>query len=539
MGRTNNLLRTIPETRKHLESIRGKHRRSGKVWYPNLLAHLGDPDEGSPRWWDKAEFLALASIYCERRNRGHEMYLEGAVDLFKLLTTGGTTLSPSGRYRMYRLLACPLLLSRCNYYSFCRYPSRNDVENGYRNIELAYPTPRLMWFFGKIHPDITAAGHSLPRGVHDCMVTAWMEFHKEIWSTDPENYTYNMTMTGWDNAARDTFIRELIESYDSAKSDSYRDHIPTWLGSDPLTVALPKAVTVINELADHLAVRIPDLETERIFEDFLDGSVDADELPGHVQVWEGLRDTEFVTSINAILQKPRLLNLVSPTKAARTLMGGRAEQKLLVDLLLQVMTDKKAQLFLQTLGQQGYSWDLVPQGGSYKFQHWDDLVCFARGYYHKDPNPEANEKLLGIKAFLLDIIEPNRVIHSTMVSMVRDWIRQAEGELDKLLGNNKDHIKAVKRLFDKVSGAALSKDEKQRSRRARRGHYDDDTLPNITLDHFEIPNQGKVDFRVPTMARCLLKDMEKQLRVMVSEKMSDLVDGDWKVLTTMEINFDD
>lgn len=541
MGRENSLIRTTPETKKHLEAIRGKHRKTGKEWFPNLVSHLEDPKEGSSGWWDKTEFFALASIYLERRTRGHRMGLLGASDLFRHLYEGKTKLTPQGRYRLYRLLAAPLLTFSAHFSRFSRYPRREQVESStrQRQVEIGYRREKLIKFFGLVHQDAAAAGFSPAQAFHDCMVTAWLEYHKDIWYTEAEDYTYHLTMTGWDNKTGAAFVKELIGAYEKFRTSS-DDYAGMPFGEQPKADILKGAVVVINDLAKHLGTSVTDIELDRVFSSFLAGSVSAAELPDRVELWEGVQDQESKAAINLLLKRPLVLNLASPKRAIESVMQGKTTKELMVDLLESVMDDTQTQRYVNTLGQMGMDWRLAPEADDFTFEHWEELLCEKSGYYDWHKNPDADERLRGLRAFLIAMLSPNRATHGRMASIVKAWLAQAGHNLDKLIRENEDCVRAARSVFT----AALNRKEKEEDPDTRRhNRWDRRRGPHypkgITLDRFEPTPEELEKLRAPVMAGCILKDLEKKIRMLIADKISDLVDADWKTLDTTEISFDD
>lgn len=543
MGRTDSLIRTTPETKKHLEAIRGRHRKKGKDWFPNLVTHLEDPEEGSSEWWDRAEFLALASIYLERRTRGHSMGLLGAADLFQHLLEGKTTLSAQGKYRLYRLLAAPLLTYGAHFSRFTRYPSREYVENrdrrsvGRRQVELGYRHEKLIKFFGLIHEDATTSGFSPAQAFHDCMVTAWLEYHKDIWYTDADNYTYHLTMSGWDNQTGADIVQEMIDAYEEFRTRP--DEVTGEpFGAQEKTAVLRGAAVVINDLAEHLGTSVTDIELTRVFSGFIAGNTSAEELPKTIELWEGMQDQEAKAAINDLLQRPTLLNLASPRHALKSLMDGKSVKDLTVDLLEHTVNDTQLQSYVNHLQQSGMDWRMTPESADFEFQDWQELLCEPAGYYDWHKNEEADQRLRGLRAFLISMLLPNRATHGRMAATVKAWLMQAEHTLDKLIRDNEDCIRAARSVFYSALNKEPEEEEdiyRPRWQRRRDLHYP----KGVTLDSFELTEDELKHFRAPVMASCLLKDMENKVRKMIADKVSDLVDADWKTLDTTEISFDD
>lgn len=517
-----NLLRTIPESRKHFESLRGKHRRKGKLWYPNLINHLEDPKEGSSRWWDKAEFLTLASLYCERRARGHELFLEGASELAHHL--GSTTkLSHASKFRLYRILACPLAMSHTRQWSFQQLWSRENLERRHRAPDFPYSPRNLLMFASSILPTVKATGASIAVTLHDFMVTSWLENHKELWKIDPDTYVHNTSPISWDNDHRTGFIRGLIVIYNKHDRDKELAP-PDWMGPLSREQFLERSLEVIQDLADYLQVSIEDIEIDRVFSDFLKGRTSAEELPGRVSVWKGVQNQEFAASVNALLNNPQLLKLVSPEHALTALLK-RDRKTLLLDLLVSLVTEADEKAFRGALMALGLNIDNISESHSYQFTHWHNLLCgHKRRFYDSSDNVEATRKLMGVKALLLELMDPEKK-HGVVADKLKALMAQAEHDLDKLLEENAQHIKTAKKLFDKIA----SLDARER----RSGEY------TISLERMELPPDRRRDLRVPVMASAMIQDMQDRLTETISEKISELIDDDWRVLTATGVSFDD
>ena len=515
------LLRTIPESRKFLESIRGKHRRTGSLWYPNLVDHLEDPDEGSSRWWDKTEFLALAAIYCERRSRGSILQLAGASDLVSLVAKH-PKLSAEGKYRLYRLLACPLLVNGSAQYHYTRYRSVQEMSRYGWEPDIQFPLRNVMCLFSVMLPVLTATNRDTLSAFHDCLVSAWLEFHKEIWDIQPDGYLSNLTLSAWNNVQSSGLILNLIREFNNVERNGYG--ISSWAAAAGLTTekALEDTIEFINGLSSGLGVSLEDLELNRVFGDYLRGAVSADELPATVTIWRGVKDTAFSDAIKALLKTPALLKLVSKKHMVEALLGKQTRASSIRDLLVTAVPGPFVDKFLVELSGQGL--DATKVRGllaSHQFANWRSVIGNT-GYYDEE-STMVQRDLMGVRAFLIDALTPTSELYAKIAAEANAWLATAGLALGTLLAENSVHIKLAKKLFDNVA----SKLSTQRSSAA-----------SIRLDC--VPDADTLAYTtVPSIAVALYTDFENKLQDMVSEKISDLVDDDWKRLETTEIRFDD